>query len=84
MIYVIYGITDCPACLRACADLMDLGLEYVFIETDFSPTYRDTIKQELGWSTFPIVVKVSQEGEILLGGYDELICELTGAPPALV
>ena len=23
MIYLIYGITDCPACLRACADLME-------------------------------------------------------------
>ena len=21
--YLIYGITDCPACLRACADLKD-------------------------------------------------------------
>ena len=21
--YIVYGISDCPACLRACADLME-------------------------------------------------------------
>lgn len=82
-VYIIYGITDCPACLRACADLMDLELEYVFIETDFSPTYRDTIKKELEWSTFPLIVKVTEDGENLIGGYDDLIYELTGESAAL-
>ncbi len=79
-VYIIYGITDCPACLRACADLMDLELEYVFVETDFSPTYRENLKKELKWSTFPIILKVTEDGESLVGGYDDLIYELTGAP----
>ena len=77
-VYIIYGITDCPACLRACADLMDLELEYVFIETDFSPTYRKNLKKELEWPTFPVIVKVTEDGENLVGGYDDLIYELTG------
>lgn len=76
-VYIIYGITDCPACLRACADLMDLELEYVFMETDFSPTYRKNLKKELKWSTFPIILKVTEDGESLVGGYDDLIYELT-------
>jgi len=80
MIYLIYGITDCPACLRAQADLMDLGLEYVFIETDFSPTYRQSLKEEMELSTFPIILKVTEDGENLIGGYDDLIYELTGEP----
>jgi len=77
-IYLIYGISDCPACLRAQADLMDLGLEYVFIEMDFSRSYREAIKQELEWSTFPIILRASEDGEDLVGGYEDLIYELTG------
>ena len=75
-IYIIYGITDCPACLRAQATLMELDIEYVFIETDFSKTYRRGIKEEIGWPTFPIIVKLSEDGHNLIGGYDELIEEL--------
>ena len=70
VVYVIYGITD----------LMDLSLEYVFIEMDFSKSYRDSIKEKLKWTTFPIVVKLSglTRAETLIGGYSELIKELTG------
>ena len=71
-IYLVYGITDCPACLRACADLMEREKEYVFIETDFSPTYRTSLKKEFEGSTFPMVVKVTEEAEELVGGYDDL------------
>jgi glutaredoxin len=75
-IYLIYGISDCPACLRAQAVLMELDLEYVFIEMDFSRSYRESIKKELEWSTFPIIMIASQDGEELLGGYEDLIYTL--------
>ena len=78
-IYIVYGITDCPACLRAQADLMDLNIEYVFIQTDFSKIYRHLIREELDWDTFPIIVKLSEDGETLIGGYDELVKELSGS-----
>lgn len=71
-VYIVYGITDCPACLRAQADLMDLGKEYVFIQTDFSKFYRESIKQEFKWKSFPIIVLVDENGERLIGGYDQL------------
>ncbi len=71
-IYLVYGITDCPACLRACADLMEGGKEYAFIETDFSPSYRDALKREFEWSTFPMIVKVFGDEEEFIGGYDDL------------
>ena len=71
-VYLIYGITDCPACLRAQADLMEKDIEYVFIEADFSKTYRAAIKEEFGWPTFPIVVMAEDSGETLIGGYSEL------------
>tara|TARA_R110002074_G_scaffold14944_2_gene51844 strand:- start:1 stop:234 length:234 start_codon:yes stop_codon:yes gene_type:complete len=74
-IYLVYGITDCPACLRACADLMERDKEYVFIETDFSKTYRDSLKEEFDWDTFPMIVKVTDTGENFVGGYDQLFIE---------
>lgn len=75
--YLIYGITDCPSCLLAQAELMSRDIEYVFINADFSPTYRFAIKEEMGWSTFPIIVKaISDSEEELIGGYDALLYTL--------
>ena len=71
-IYLVYGITDCPACLRACADLMEREKEYVFIEADFSSTYRTSLKKELEWSTFPMIVRATEDDEEFIGGYDDL------------
>ena len=71
-VYIIYGITDCPACLRACADLMERNIEYAFVETDFSKSYRGALKDEFNWTTFPMVVKVFEGKEEFIGGYDEL------------
>ena len=72
MIYFVYGITDCPACLRACADLMEAGLEYVFIETDFAKSYRTQLKKEYKRSTFPIIIKRSETETLIIGGHNEL------------
>ena len=76
MIYFVYGITDCPACLRACADLMEADLEYVFVETDFAKSYRTQLKKQHKRSTFPIIVRRSHGGPeletLIIGGYDEL------------
>ena len=71
-VYIVYGITDCPACLRACADLMEQDIEYAFVETDFSKSYRDALKKEFNWPTFPMVVKVFDSQEEFIGGYNEL------------
>ena len=80
-VYIVYGITDCPACLRACADLMERDIEYAFVETDFSKSYRDALKKEFNWSTFPMVVKVSGDEEQFIGGYGQM-CQLISADPA--
>ena len=83
-VYIVYGITDCPACLRACADLMERDIEYAFVETDFSKSYREALKKEFNWSTFPMVVKVLESQEYFIGGYDELrdIIQKEGEPPS--
>ena len=70
--YIVYGITDCPACLRACADLMESDLEYVFVETDYSKSYREHLKDKYGWPTFPFIVRQFNNVMMKIGGYDQL------------
>ncbi len=72
-VFIIYGITDCPACLRVQADLMQHDIEYAFVETDFSKKYRELLKKKFNWPTFPIIVKLSGDEEVLIGGYNDLL-----------
>jgi glutaredoxin len=83
MVYFVYGITDCPACLRACADLMEEGLEYVFIETDFAKSYRTQLKKEYKHSTFPIIIKRNEVETLIIGGHDELTRHLNSKEGAI-
>ena len=78
MVYFVYGITDCPACLRACAALMEADLEYVFVETDFAKSYRKELQQKHKWSTFPIILRKSGAENLKIGGYEELLKHLAG------
>ena len=71
-IFMIYGVTDCPHCLRACALLMEKDIEHVFINMDFSKTYRDNIRADLEWRTYPIVITLKDGTNDLIGGFHEL------------
>ena len=73
--YMIYGITDCPSCLYAQATLMDKGKEFTFVSMDFSPSYREKVKRDFGWETFPIIALHYGEGLndfTVIGGFTEL------------
>jgi len=72
MIYKVYGISDCPACLRAQADLMENDLEYIFVNCDFSKTYRNQIKVQYSWPTFPVITLFNGTEWALIGGSEEL------------
>ena len=80
MVYFVYGITDCPACLRACAVLMESDLEYVFIETDFAKSYRKQLQEKYRHPTFPIVVRENGPERLIIGGYDDLLIHLQRPP----
>ncbi len=80
MTYIVYGISDCPACLRACALLMDKDKEYAFVNTDFSPAYRQHVKETFNWKTMPVIVEWSGIDQQLIGGYDQLLAQLSWGP----
>ena len=74
--FLIYGVSDCPYCLHACADLMEQDKQYVFIEMDFAKDYREMITQKFDWTTYPIIVILIAGEEKIIGGYDELLTHL--------
>ena len=76
--YEIYGVTDCPHCLRAQALCMEKDVDYAWVMMDWSKDYREKVKKEFGWETYPIIVKIDFDSleEKLIGGFNELQLEL--------
>ena len=78
--YMIYGVTDCPHCLRAQALCMEKDVDYAWVMMDWSKEYREYIKGSWKWKTYPIITKMSfdEDGskEFIVGGFDELQLEL--------
>ena len=78
--YTIYGITDCPWCLRAQAWCMENEVEYVWVNMDWSKQYREYIKGSWKWKTYPIITKMyfDEVGpeEFLVGGFEDLRAKL--------
>ena len=72
MLFMIYGVSDCPHCLWACGDLMEANLSYVFVNLDFAQGYHESFKHKFNWATFPMVTKIVDGKEILIGGYEQL------------
>ena len=83
MMYMIYGVTDCPHCLRAQALCMEKDVDYAWVMMDWSKEYREYIKGSWKWKTYPIITKMSfdEDGseEFIVGGFDELQAELLSA-----
>jgi glutaredoxin len=76
--YEIYGVTDCPHCLRAQALCMDKGVDYSWVMMDWSKDYREKVKDLFDWKTYPIIVKLDLDSLEMkvVGGFDELQKEL--------
>jgi len=77
MYYMVYGISDCPSCLRACALLMENDIEYAVIEMDFSKQCMRATKTQFNSTTFPIIVMVSDQNTTVIGGYEALVEHLS-------
>ena len=74
--YIIYGVSDCPSCLRAQALCMDKNIDYAWVMMDWSKQYRKYIKNSWKWKTYPIITEMrfdeDSPEEFLVGGFDEL------------
>jgi hypothetical protein len=51
---------------------MEANLSYVFVNLDFAQGYHESFKHKFNWATFPVVTKIVDGKEILIGGYEQL------------
>ena len=62
---------------------MEKDVDYVWVMMDWSKDYREHIKRDWKWKTYPVITKVSftdlTSSEVLVGGFDELQVELLSA-----
>ena len=75
----IYGVSDCPACLKAQAIAMNSypQLEYVYINMDFAESFRDNVRDRFGYISYPIVTIDGGKAELLIGGSVQLHAFIT-------
>ena len=77
---MIYGVSDCPHCLRAQALCMESDVDYAWVMMDWSKEYREYIKGSWKWKTYPVITRMEfdEDGseEFIVGGFDELQLEL--------
>jgi len=70
----------CPFCTKARDLLQDNNLpnKIINFEDDQKNILAD-IKEAYGWETIPLVLKRTEEGTILIGGYSDLAKSLENA-----
>ena len=74
--FMIYGVSDCPYCLKAQALCMEKDVDYAWVMMDWSKEYREYIKGSWKWKTYPVITRMffDEDGseEFIIGGFDEL------------
>lgn len=71
--YNIYGLRWCIFCLRAINFFHENSLEFHYHPMDDKESVLGYIKETFGHKTVPIITINTDEGEHLIGGYDDLV-----------
>lgn len=71
--YNIYGLKWCIFCLRAINLMQEHGIEFHYYPMDDKERVLNYIKETHDHKTVPIITKQTDDGEELIGGYDDFI-----------
>lgn len=71
--YNIYGLKWCIFCLRAINFMQEEGLEFHYYPMDEKERVLKYIKETHEHKTVPIITKETNNGEELIGGYDDFV-----------
>ena len=71
--YNIYGLKWCIFCLRAINFMQEKGLEFHYYPMDNQERVLNYVKETYEHKTVPIITRQTDEGEELVGGYDDLV-----------
>ena len=71
--YNIYGLNWCVFCLRAISFMHENSIEFRYYPMDNKERVLNYIKESHQHKTVPIITKETDNGEELIGGYDDFI-----------
>ena len=77
--FKIYALRHCGFCKRAVEELRLRGLPFLYCPMDGPPVgpaitvTLEMVKEKYDWPTVPIIIRVTEEKEELVGGYDDLV-----------
>ena len=71
--YNIYGLKWCIFCLRAINFMQEKGLEFHYHPVDDKERVLNYIKELYDHQTVPIITIETDDGEELIGGYDDFV-----------
>ena len=79
--FKIYGRESCPWCCKACNLLKSKKIDFMFCEMGSSPSLIEHFKDQYDMTTVPIVVKVDDTDETMIGGCVDLFDYFNDSTP---
>ena len=74
--YMVYGKKTCAYCERAICLLRSRGKDFTYRSMDDRFDELKQFSTIYNWRTVPLIVKVQQDTEEFIGGYDDLVKRL--------
>ena len=77
--FKVYALRNCDFCKKAVDELRIGGWPFLYCPLDGPPTDSvstdtiEAIKKKYNWPTVPIIIRVADDEEHLVGGYSDLI-----------
>ena len=87
--FKIYALRHCVFCKRAIEELRLRSLSFLYCPMDALATIPtisvtlEMVKEKYDWPTVPIIVKVTNEDEEFIGGYNDLVEYLDDKEPTM-
>tara|TARA_R100000805_G_C3605539_1_gene105982 strand:- start:1078 stop:1341 length:264 start_codon:yes stop_codon:yes gene_type:complete len=79
--FIIYALRDCEYCELAVEELSKRHKSFYYYPVDEDRVYKNSLslnelKDKYSWPTVPIILKITNKVEELVGGYDDLMIYL--------
>ena len=72
-IFFIYTCPDCPFCDKAKLFLNSLGYRFISKELDWDDTTLSFLKEQMNWTTVPIIFEIENKDYKFIGGHTDLV-----------
>ena len=71
--FYLYSNPECPFCTKAKDLLEKRGYGHIAMELGWDHPTLDRLKEEMDWSTIPMVFEIQGRDHKFIGGYTDLV-----------